>query len=86
MSIGDWMKEELETLKTVRDELRVQAELGKAELRDTWDGLEKRWEELEGKLEVIGDQAKDDIEDVKQAANGLAKEIREGYEHLKSRL
>jgi len=86
MSIGDRMKREVEHLKQVRDELRVQANLGKAELRDRWEGLEKRWSELEGKLSLMGDQARDDAGDVRKAADLLAKEIREGYENLKSRL
>lgn len=86
MAIRDWMKDELEALKAIRDELEVQANLGKAEMRDSWEGLEKRWSQLEGKLDVIGQQAKEDAEDVKTAAQVLIDELREGYEHLKSRL
>lgn len=83
---GDWMKEELEGLRQIRDELRVQSELGQAELRDRFDGLEKRWHELEGKLRVLREEASEDVENVKDAARLLAAEIRDGYKHLKSRL
>jgi hypothetical protein len=90
MAIGDWMKEELKTelatLEQIRDELRVQANLGKAELRDTWEGLEKRWTTLEGKVQAATEQAKDDASDVRDAVELLVGEIREGYAHLKSRL
>ena len=86
MAIGEFMKNERENLKQMRDELRVQANLGKAELQDAWEGLEKRWSELEGKLEVIGEQAREDAADVRQAAELLIGEIREGYTHLKTRL
>jgi hypothetical protein len=80
------MKEELEGLRQIRDELRVQSELGQAELRDRFDGLEKRWHELEGKLKVLREEASGDVENVKDAARLLAAEIRDGYKHLKSRL
>jgi len=83
---GDWMKEELEGLRQIRDEMRLQSELGKAEMRDHFEGLEKRWHELEAKLKVLGDGARDDAESVKDAARLLAAEIRDGYKHLKSRL
>ena len=86
MAIGEFMRNERDNLKQIRDELRVQANLGKAELHDAWESLEKRWSELEGKLEVIGEQARDDAADVRQAAELLIGEIREGYTHLKTRL
>ena len=83
---GEWMKEELEGLRQIRDELRVQKELGRAELQDRFEGLEKRWHELEGKLKVLRGEAREDAEQVKEAARLLAGEIRDGYEHLKSLL
>ena len=86
MAIGEFMKNERDNLKQIRDELRVQANLGKAELRDAWEGLEKRWSELEGKLEATGEQVREDAEEVRQAAELLIEEIREGYAHLKKRL
>jgi hypothetical protein len=86
MSIGDRMKKDVEGLRRLRDELRVQAKLGKAELRDAFEGLEKRWQQLEGKLEVMGNQAREDAGEVKKAADVLVREIREGYKHLKTRL
>ena len=87
--MSDWgkrLEEELNTLRTLRDELRVQAELGKLELRDRWAELEHRFGELEGKLKLIGESAREDAADVGDAAKRLADEIREGYENLKKRL
>lgn len=82
----DWAKEEMEGLRRTRDELAVQANLGKAELRDRWDGLEKRWYELEGRLKVLREGARKDAEQIQSAARLLADELREGYQHLKSNL
>ncbi len=82
----DWVREEVEGLRRVRDELSVQASLGAAELRDRWEVLEKRWYELEGRVKGLSDEAKHDADDVRDAARVLVDELREGYEHLKSRL
>ena len=40
-------------LKRLRDELRVQAHLGKAEAKDAWSRLEASWPDIEEKLKVI---------------------------------
>jgi hypothetical protein len=84
--IDDWLREERENLQRTRDELAVQAKLGASELKDRWEGLEKRWYELEGRMKVMGDEARSDAEDIGEAAKLLVDELRQGYEHLKSRL
>ena len=77
---------EIQDLKRLRDELRVQYELGKLEARDRWQDLEKRWEQLEGHLHQAEQGAREDLKDVQAAAKLLADEIREGYTHLRQSL
>jgi len=84
--LSEQWEEELKTLRTLRDELRVQTELGKLELRDRWSELEHRWTELEGKFKLIREGAREDAEEIRAAARRLADELREGYENLKKRL
>jgi hypothetical protein len=82
----DWRKrldDEAETLRRMRDELRVQAHLGAAEARERWDKLEERWGHLEGKLRLLGQESKESLEEVGEAARLLAREIRDGYQRLK---
>ena len=86
MSVGEWLSEEMEGLKQIRDELMVQAELGRAELRDQMNAVEKNWHELEGKLKLLRESARDDAGEVREAAKLLAGEIRKSYEHLRSRV
>lgn len=81
-----FLAEELESLRKLRDEARVQAELGKAELRDRWHDLEKRWHHLEGRLDVLREVARADGQNVREATRLLAHELRESYEHLRKRL
>ena len=81
-----FLGEEMERLRQTRDELRVQAELGRAELRDRWHELERNWHQLEGRLKVARDGAREDSTTVREAARALAHELREAYEHLRQRL
>lgn len=81
-----FLGEEIDRLRELRDELRVQAELGRAEFRDRWQELEKSWHQLEGRLKLAREGAREDTQNVREAARLLASELRESYEKLKKRL
>ncbi len=83
---GERMSEELDGLRALRDEMRVKAHLGAAEAREAWEGLERKWGHLEGKLKLLAGESKAELAEVGEAAKLLAKEIRDGYQHLKSLL
>lgn len=84
--LGDLLKEELDEFRKLRDELRVQSELGRKDLRDRVQELEKRWRKLESRFDGIRKDAKGDAEDVKEAVRLLARELKEGFEHVRARL
>ena len=42
-----------EKLKAQRDEMKVQAHLARAEFRDEWDEVEKKWQKAEQKLHHV---------------------------------
>jgi hypothetical protein len=88
MSEGNkgFLGEEMDKLRELRDELRVKAELGRAELRDRWHELEKGWHQLEGRLKLTREGAREDTQNVRDAARLLAAELRESYEKLKKRV
>jgi predicted nucleic acid-binding Zn-ribbon protein len=81
-----FLGDEMDSLRQLRDELRVQAELGRAELREFWGDLERRWYRLEGRLELARESAREDSQNVREAARLLVGELRESYEHLRKRL
>ena len=74
---------ELEELRRVRDELRVQVHLGKAEVRELWERLEKRFHHAEAEVKQIAHRAEEPIHDVAEAADLLLDEIRSGYRRLR---
>jgi hypothetical protein len=80
------LKEELEAFRELRDELRLQTQLGKAELRDRLKELERRWRKVESRLDGIRKDAKGDAEDVREAIRLLARELKEGFDHVRERL
>ncbi len=86
MADKDRIEEFWQDLKQLRDELRVQAELGKAEFRDELHELEEKWQTLEGKIEPALKEAGDVADDVWEATKLLGEELREGFTRIKNRL
>ncbi len=82
--IQDRFKEELEQLRTLRDELRVQLHLGSSEVKERWEKAERAWEHAEGRLKVLGEQAGESAHEVSEALKLVLDEIREGYQHLRN--
>jgi hypothetical protein len=79
----DRLNEEMDSLRTARDEMRVRLHLGKAEVREQWEKLEKQWQHAEARLKVLRDQAGESAHDVGDAARLLVDELKEGVEQLR---
>lgn len=73
-----------ERIKTQRDELKVQAHLAKAELRDKWQETEHDWERFEAKAKTIGKGAQKASEDVGKGFTLLGEQLQAAYKDLKS--
>jgi hypothetical protein len=86
MSLEDKLTEELDDLKRIRDEIRVRIHLGKAEAQDLWDRSEQKIEEVESKLKFISEQAEQPLNDVRDAAQLLLGELRDGYKRIRDAL
>jgi len=81
--LRDRFEEDIESLRTTRDDLRVRLHLGRAEVRDRWEKLEESWERVQAKLKLLRAESKESAEDVEAAARLLVDELREGYQHLR---
>ena len=75
--------EEIDALRTLRDELRVKLNLASKDARDAFESAEKAWHKLEGRLKLIERESRKEIEGVGDAARELAKEIREAYKRVR---
>ena len=67
-----------ENLKRLRDELRVQFELGKMDAQDEWESLETKWNDFARKAEL-----EKSAKEVGSAFSLLAEELEAGYKRLK---
>jgi len=78
-----WMKRELEDLRRMRDELRVQAHLGKAEVRERWEALERALQTLESKAKRTSRAAEQPLHQIEQDLRKLVTDLREGYRQIR---
>jgi uncharacterized protein YoxC len=83
MSLSDKFEDELKSLRTLRDELRVQVNLAQKEAHDLFQTAEKKWDTLESKLERIGHESAEAVREVGEAASLLADEIRDAYRRIR---
>lgn len=74
---------DIDKLREARDELRVQLSLGAAEARDAWHEVERNWQHLEGKLKLLRDESRADLDEIGEATGLLMSEIQESYKHLR---
>jgi predicted nucleic acid-binding Zn-ribbon protein len=78
--------DEVAALTRLRDEVRLQLHLGKAEAKDAFDQLEARWPEVEAKAAAVRDASSEGAHDVAEVARNLAHELRSSYEELRRKL
>ena len=78
----------LAELKQKRDELRVQMHLASKEIREEWDELEEKMQELSGKAKQFADDAKlqETGEGLGDAMQKLGRELKLGYERIRDAL
>ena len=78
--------DEVETLRRLRDELRVQVNLAAKDLRDRFESAEKHWEDLEARLKQLGRETKEPLEHIEEAGKQLASQIRDAYHDIRRQL
>jgi len=87
MTTGERIKEEAlhlaDTLRTQRDELKVQVNLAGKEVHDEWADLEEKWNQLQYKLGLLKKELDHSGHDVGEAITLLGSEIKDGYRRLR---
>jgi hypothetical protein len=73
----------VEELKTQRDVLAVKIHLAKADVKDEWQELEKKWQHFSARSEILQDEAKGVAEDVREDLSDLGEDLKEGYYRIK---
>ena len=78
-----WMRE-VQTIEQLRDEIRLKSALLRADLRDDFASLERRWTKLERDLEPVRTAVGTAARDVGTATKELLETVRAGYERIRA--
>jgi len=73
----------IESLKQQKDEIKLQIHLARAEARDEWPELEKKFDELRNKADALRQATGDASSDVIEAVKLVADEIRHGFDRIR---
>ena len=76
----------IEKLAQTRDELEVQVNLAAADVRDEWQALEHKWEQLRGRAKAAGEVAEETADEVGEALELAAGELKKGFERIRGML
>jgi Skp family chaperone for outer membrane proteins len=79
----DTLLRDIDSLRALRDELKLQLHLGKAEAKDRWDKLETKWNQLEARS---AEARRESLQTIQTATRQLVNELKEEYNELKSSL
>jgi hypothetical protein len=79
-------EEMVSSLKQMRDELKVQIHLGKAEAKEEWEKLEEKWQELKARGEPVAEAVEESAKDLGSALELVGGELKAGYERIKKLL
>lgn len=77
-----FVEETISALKQQRDEIALQMHLGKAELKEEWNRLQKRLDELNDKFDPVKDAAGESAERVFESLKLVAGELKDGFSRV----
>jgi len=80
------LQELLAKLQQERDELRVRAHLLKAELKQEWDEVERKWGHVESRLDRARAGARASAGEIGAATAQLGEEIANAYKRMRDAL
>jgi hypothetical protein len=79
-------QQELNRLAEIRDELRIQLNLAKADAQQEWDKLEVSWGRVQEELQRVATNTKEPVHNISASARQLLDELKLGYERVREQL
>lgn len=73
-------------LKQERDELALQMHLGKEELKDEWDTVQHKLEQLTHRFEPMNKAVAETSEEVWESLKLVGEEIKQGFDRIRKSL
>jgi hypothetical protein len=81
-----FLQQEMNRVAEIRDELKVQLQLAKADLQGEWNKLEITWERVQEELQRVANHTKEPVHNMGSAVKQLLDELKQGYERVRSQL
>ena len=76
----------VENLKTERDEIKLKLHLASMDVKDEFENVEKKWDEVSQKAVDIADDSKETSEEFIGKVKIIGEELKGTYERISSRL
>ena len=86
MEYKDELNKALDYIKQQRDEINVRLHLGKKDLQDEMQVVDKKWADFRQRSEHVLETADESAEDVSEALKLLGEEIKAGFEKIRKAL
>ncbi len=80
------LQNELASLETARDELKLQLHLAKADAKSEWEKLERTYQRVQEQLQMTRNGAEQPVKDMGSAFRELCVELRNGYARIRDQL
>lgn len=77
---------DIQNLEQLRDELKLQAHVLKADAKERWIELEEQWDRLQEELKPVRGAAEGAAKDISAAAGKLFDTVRDSYDKLRKSL
>ena len=81
-----FISELISDLKQQRDEVRVRLHLGGQELKEEWEKLDDKLNELSHRFDPLKDAVGETTEDVWESLKLIGSEIKEGFDRIRESL
>ncbi|MFT3924159.1 MAG: hypothetical protein QM778_16610 [Myxococcales bacterium] len=78
--------QELDAMRTIREELRLKAHLAKADLKDELERVEKRFQQIEEDLRRTRAHLQEPAETIGQKSATIVREVKGAMESIRRRL
>ena len=77
------LQEQYDKLHQFRDEVKVQLNLGKMQVRDAWEDIEKDFHKVEAKMKDLRDRGEEEATKLRGETREMMGKIREKFDTLR---
>lgn len=85
MTEKEQLRETYGKLEQLRDELKVQLNLGKLQVRDAWEDAEAELRKVEARLKKLGERGGEEVGRLRDETREMMKNARHRFEQLRKK-